>query len=187
MSKRDLATVFNSSLPATTKREWVHAPIVCVDTHGPLRFRMLSEAVWGLKLHHDGRSFICTGKRECPGCVAELPRRWAGWVSACSWDYRCTWVVKVSAGADRQLAGLRTRHPRLVGLPLMFKRQARHSNSAVLVSLGQPLECSWDHLPPAFDPRGAVLNLHQIDADTINQLVRQSSPLQPTPETPMDT
>ena len=187
MSKSsELAGVVSGSILPHIKREWVHAPIVCVDTRGPLRFRMLSEQIWGTELHHDGRSFFCTGRGKCVACAAGLPKRWAGWVPACSWDYRLSWVVKVSAGAHRQLTELRKVHPRLVGLPLTFKRALQRSNSAVLVSCAHPPEVSWDSLPPSFDPRGAVLNLHQVEADIINQLLRLSLTEQRTSQTPTD-
>lgn len=158
--------------PRERTKEFVHVPIVNVDTRGPLRFIPLSEEWWGVFLHHDGRSIICTGKEHCKCCQAKLAKRWAGFWSCCSLDLKQLWVVKVSEGAALQLQTLRNRQQHLVGLPIMFRRSGARLNSPVRVELLPSQQGPLRLLPSSFDPRGVVLYVHGYCAEDVNLMLR---------------
>lgn len=157
--------------PQARSKPWVHVPIVSVDLRGPLRFRPLSEQWWGVFLHFDGRSEICRGKECCQWCKAQVPKRWAGYWPACSWDCRQCWVVKVTRGAAGQLHPLRERYGQWRGLPITFRRSGSKLNSPVRVETPAGLNLVPTELPAEFDPRPVVLYVHQYSAEDVAALL----------------
>lgn len=172
----EIGDLVRGAAPGKGPKPYVHVAVVTVDQRGPLRCRLLSDKVWGTFLHHDQRSFICKESDSCKGCSGKLAKRWAGWVPACSWDYRQRWVVKVTAGALQYLSAIRERHEHLTGLPLVFTRVTKRVNAAVRVEVANPPDVNWDCLPHYFDPRGVVWFLHGEDDDTIAERLRTPDP-----------
>ena len=140
-----------------------HLPLIRIKPGQPTKGIITSTQICGVPTHYYGRRTLPCLADECPGCKAQLAKRWEGYISVWTFapSHHVIWALTTAAAC-----GLKDTAPNftdLRGLCLTIARAGKHNNSQLRARC-DPYEALQMRLPTAPDLRAHLLHIWGMDA-----------------------
>lgn len=145
-----------------------HLPLQRLGPKANLRAAITSPDVLGVWTHFmSGRTLACL-QGDCPGCEANLPQRWEGYLGVLIAETRRHIILALTPGAAIGIADTAPDPHNLRGLVLIAERMGKRANARLRARV-EELDLSQVKLPPIPDLKAHLMHIWGLDQAHFNQ------------------
>jgi hypothetical protein len=139
-----------------------HLPLKRIGAKGSLKAAITSPSILGVWTHFmGGRTLACLAQ-ECPGCNAQMPRRWEGYLGILTAGDRKHIILAVTPGAAIGIADSAPDPNNLRGLILIAERLGVRANARLQARV-EEADLSQVKLPAIPDLKAHLLHIWGLD------------------------
>lgn len=151
---------------------WVTAHIATAQRGIAVRGWAMSDEWWGTPYHWDGRSAICNGKRDCPLCLAQVAKKWAGYLPMFDEKTGSRFIMSFTKQIADKLEHMRMSYGSLRRYKLILTRQGEARNGKLCINADETTRRPA-RTPPAWDFRANILAMYGFSFDHIAELLAE--------------
>jgi hypothetical protein len=139
-----------------------HLPLIRVPTRTAMRLAITSVSMYQVDTHYMGRRTLPCTTTDCPGCAAQLPRRYEAYIAALTTTPTRHVIVALTPRAAKQLWDSAPDPHNMRGIIITLQRMGNRANGPLMCRVEQE-EHAESKLPPMPELRAHMARIWGLD------------------------